>query len=120
MRVLVCGSRDFDDWPTMLWFCRTFLNGDVLIAGGARGADTLARKAVVALGMAVAVQEFPADWDQHGKAAGPIRNQPMLDEGQPDLVVAFLSKPLAESRGTADMVRRAKAAGVPTYIVGEA
>lgn len=47
----------------------------------------------------------------NGKAAGPIRNQRMLDEGKPDLVVAFPG-----GRGTADMVRRAKAAGVPVRL----
>ena len=104
----------------MLWFCRTLLNGDVLIEGGAKGADRLARKAVEALGYAVEVLEFLADWDQYGKAAGHIRNERMLDEGKPDVVVAFLSKPLAESKGTANMVRLAKGAGVPTYLVGAA
>jgi hypothetical protein len=40
----------------------------------------------------------------------------MLDEGKPDVVWAFVDKPLAESRGTADMVRRAKKAGVPVFV----
>lgn len=120
MRVLVCGSRDFDDRELMLWFCGTFRNGDVLIEGGARGADRLARQAVEALGFDVRIREFPADWERHGKAAGPIRNQQMLDEGKPDVVVAFVSKPLVESRGTADMVRRAKSTGYRVYVVSAA
>jgi len=48
-----------------------------------------------------------AKWSKHGRAAGPIRNQEMIDECKPDLVVAFPG-----GRGTADMVRRAKAAGI--------
>jgi hypothetical protein len=48
-----------------------------------------------------------ADWEKLGRSAGPIRNQAMLDEGRPDLVVAFPGH-----HGTADMVRRARAAGV--------
>lgn len=120
MRVLICGSRDFVDRPTMLYFARTFLNGDVLIEGGAKGADTLARRCVEALGMQVRVLEYPADWETYGKAAGPIRNQIMLDQGRPDIVLAFPTKPLDESKGTADMVRRAKTAGIPTYVVGKA
>lgn len=55
----------------------------------------------------VPVRVFKADWDKHGKAAGPIRNQQMLDEGKPDLVLAF-----AGGKGTDDMCRRARAAGV--------
>jgi hypothetical protein len=39
--------------------------------------------------------------------AGPIRKQQMLDEGKPDLVVAFPG-----GRGTAHMVRIARAAGI--------
>jgi hypothetical protein len=41
----------------------------------------------------------------------------MLREGRPDLVVAFTVGPLAESRGTADMVRRAREAGVPIHLI---
>jgi hypothetical protein len=51
---------------------------------------------------------FPADWEKYGKAAGPIRNQQILVEGKPDLVVAFQG-----GRGTANMVSRAQQAGVP-------
>lgn len=77
-----------------------------MIAGGARGADTMARH--LAHAWNVRFRAFAADWKTHGRAAGPIRNQRMLDEGKPDLVVAFPG-----GRGTADMVRRARAAGVP-------
>src|SRR6266536_1924225 len=65
----------------------------------------------------VELRVYPAQWDQHGKAAGPRRNQLMLEGGKPDVVWCFISRPLDESRGTADMVRRARAAGVPTYVV---
>ena len=46
-----------------------------------------------------------ADWEKLGRKGGPIRNQLMLDEGRPDLVVAFPGR-----RGAADMVRRARTA----------
>jgi len=48
-----------------------------------------------------------ANWAELGRKAGPIRNQQMLDEGKPNLVVAFPG-----GRGTADIVRRARAAGI--------
>lgn len=49
----------------------------------------------------------PADWDRHGPRAGFIRNQLMLDKHRPTHVVAFPGGP-----GTADMVYRAKSAGL--------
>lgn len=120
MRVLVCGGRDYDDRESFVRGMNehvgkrsihyveddNWLPSDIhIIAGGARGADTMA------IDWAVAnwcdFTEYPAEWDKHGKAAGHIRNQRMLDEGKPDLVVAFPG-----GRGTADMVRRARQAGV--------
>ncbi len=109
MRVLVCGGRCFDDEALV----QATLNGlgvTHIIEGGASGADTLAwRWARANLGGGSEhISQFKARWDVHGKAAGPIRNQEMLDEGKPDLVVAFDG-----GRGTADMVRRAERAGIP-------
>lgn len=75
-----------------------------VISGKARGVDT------AAIDWACVnwcqFREYPADWNKHGKAAGPIRNRQMLDEGKPDLVVAFPG-----GKGTADMVKVAKARG---------
>lgn len=76
-----------------------------LIQGGARGADRSA--AECARGLGIKVVTVPADWRTHGKAAGPIRNQRMIDDFKPDLVLAFPG-----GRGTADMVSRARAAGI--------
>ncbi len=78
---------------------------DLIIQGGARGADHLA--AQWAASRDVDCITVPARWDMHGKGAGPIRNQYMIDCYAPDLVVA-----LPGGRGTADMVSRAKAAGI--------
>lgn len=120
MKVLVCGGRDYDNHDA---FQRAMLEhvgkrsqyyaeddnwlpSDIhIIAGGAGGADTMAIDWAVVNWCGFT--EYPADWKTHGKAAGPIRNQQMLDEGRPDLVVAFPG-----GRGTADMVARARKAGV--------
>lgn len=110
MRVLVCGGRDYNDWDV---FCNVLdhFQPDEIISGMARGADTLA--VTYASRFKIPLLAFPANWDAHGRSAGPIRNQQMLDEGKPDLVVAFPG-----GRGTADMVRRARKAGVA--VVGPA
>jgi hypothetical protein len=60
----------------------------------------------------VPVVRYPADWARHGNAAGLVRNQQMLDDGKPDLAVAFPG-----GKGTADMVRRARKAGIPIKII---
>lgn len=120
MRVLVCGGRDFTDFIKLTNVLEGILNevweeDDLIpitiIQGGAIGADFLAKVfATNTYGhnMYIFHKEFKADWKKYGNAAGPIRNQQMLDEGKPDLVVAFKG-----GNGTTDMINRAKKAGVP-------
>jgi hypothetical protein len=121
MRVLVCGSRSFAD-EQFLWDVLGGMKNShcvsVVITGMARGADTQAVQWANANG--VTLHEYPADWKKHGKKAGVLRNQLMLDECEPDVVLAFVDKPLEESKGTADMVRRATRANVPTYVLQRA
>jgi hypothetical protein len=59
---------------------------------------------------------FKADWSTYGKAARPIRNQQMLDEGHPNLVVAF-HYALDKSKGTLDMVSRARKAEINVIVI---
>jgi predicted Rossmann-fold nucleotide-binding protein len=108
MRVLVCGGRAFEDRQALnetLSRLREERGFSLVIAGGARGADTFAKEWAKAVGLPCDV--YKADWEGLGRKAGPIRNQRMLDEGKPDLVVAFPG-----GKGTADMARRARAAGI--------
>jgi hypothetical protein len=63
--------------------------------------------------------EYPAQWHKYGRAAGPIRNQQMLAEGKPDLVLAFHDD-IDGSRGTKDMVNRARRAGVKVEVISHA
>src|SRR5579859_2995368 len=103
MKVLVCGGRDFENW-WLLSAEMTRLLGeqkiDAIIHGGAKGADTMAGEFANGAGIQEIV--FKADWKKYGRRAGPMRNQQMIDEGKPDLAVAFPG-----GRGTADMVTRA-------------
>lgn len=142
--VLVCGGRNFSDLRGNWWgfpslserkkqynFVHETLdrltrenkwpvdNGEYdgfhfptwkLITGGARGVDSTAIDYAIVNWMPF--QEFIADWDNHGRAAGPIRNKKMLDEGRPDVVVAFPG-----DKGTANMIKQAKKAGVPVIEV---
>lgn len=112
MIVLVCGGRDFNDALTL----GSWLGGihkqhgiTLLIEGGAEGADFMARE--FAEWQGIPVKTYPADWEKHGRSAGPIRNRRMLVEGKPDLVVAFEG-----GKGTANMVDQAQKAGVRVLI----
>ena len=116
MKVLVCGSRDMP-WEQQNLVLDTLrgltIKPTLIIEGGARGADQIAK--VIAIFMGIPVQEFPADWKTYGKKAGHIRNQQMLDQN-PDLVIAF--HPAADiTPGTRDMVTRAQAKGTPVMTV---
>ena len=80
----------------------------LLIHGGCSGADKLS--AEWADGLDIPTRAYPAEWDKFGSAAGPLRNQEMIDYEKPDALVAFPG-----GRGTADMVARAKVAGIPVW-----
>jgi hypothetical protein len=78
---------------------------DHLIEGGARGADLHAR--TWARDRGVSRETYEADWENHGTFAGPMRNRRMLDEGKPDLVIAFPG-----GKGTRNMLKQARDRGV--------
>jgi hypothetical protein len=77
----------------------------LVITGGARGADSMAHEWAVSRGIPTEV--YMAEWGRLGRKAGPIRNQRMLQQGRPDLVIAFPG-----GRGTANMIGQANAAGL--------
>jgi hypothetical protein len=109
--LIVCGGRDYEDSRT-IWRTLDEVRWKRGIAkikhGGCRtGADAIAHGWAEKYGIPVEV--FDADWEAHGKAAGPMRNQKMADSGA-DGCIAFPG-----GRGTADMIRRAEAAGIPVW-----
>ena len=118
MRVLICGGRDMDRSACFNWLERNLLDYlceatgcytisvSHIIQGGARGADEGAKD--WAKSENIPCLEFKADWKSHGKAAGPIRNRKMIQEGRPDFVVA-----LPGGKGTANMVNQAYSEGLP-------
>lgn len=113
-RVLVCGGREYADQVRLGRILDAALAGAqsagkdlVIIHGNARGADLLADQ--YAREKSLRVIPFPADWDNHGKRAGYIRNKQMLDEGKPHAVIAFPG-----GIGTRMMVGLAKRYNIPT------
>lgn len=112
MRVLVCGSRHYRDQERINRELSVIGNISEIVHGGARGADTCAE--TFARDRGLPYSRFDANWELYGRAAGPIRNRRMLEEGKPDLVVAFLAP---HSRGTKNMIEQAEKAGVPVKVV---
>jgi hypothetical protein len=117
MRLLVCGGRDFSDVQLAhekitKAIGTIFMTPPTIIHGGAKGADAIAGEYAKINGFPCEV--YPADWNAHGRAAGPIRNRQMIVEGRPDAVLA-----LHGGRGTQNMVKQARAAGIVVYIVNK-
>ena len=113
MRVLVYGGRDFDDWRLLdhaLSQVHAAWPISCVIQGEAKGADFLGR--VWAKYVGIPFESYPADWKTHGRAAGHIRNQQMLDQGSPQYAVGFPG-----GAGTADMTRRLHDAGVRVWVI---
>jgi hypothetical protein len=113
-RVIICGGRDFSN-SVLLFKTMDVLHAEHqfrdMMQGGARGADAMSRL-WAKTHPEIVRWVSPAQWELHGKAAGPIRNSRML-EWKPDLVVAFPTG----GPGTADMIKQARAAGVEVIII---
>ena len=106
MRILVCGSHVKADRALIRRKLESYYDANlVIIHGDAAGVDSEA--GAWARARRVARIEVPAQWDLHGKAAGPIRNARMLREFEPDMVIGFPG-----GVGTDDMCGKAFAAGI--------
>lgn len=114
MRILVTGGRDFTDADALAMALDAVHRKrgiTLLIEGGARGADRLARAWAISRKVPYVTEE--AEWAKYGRAvAGKLRNGVMLAKHKPDAVVAFPG-----GSGTADMIAKAEAAGVPVWRV---
>ena len=121
MIIVVTGSRGFKD-RFLVYQALTALSltgeNHTLYHGGCRGVDQWAEEQARDLGWFTAC--FEADWFNAGKAAGPIRNQKMIDHAQRKqearekvLVLAFWD---GKSRGTWDTIKKSIAAGLPVDV----
>lgn len=100
MKVIIAGSRGFNDYELLKKVCDEHLVGIdefVIISGTARGADKLGEDYAIERGQSIL--RFPADWDKYGKSAGYKRNEEMAQVA--DMLIAFWD---GESRGTKHMI----------------
>lgn len=123
MRVLIYGGRDWND-QTALDGALDHLHAEhhftAVINGGQVSRDKATgelfgadwQAAVWAQAHGIPVTYFYPNWQAEGRAAGPIRNARMLNEGRPELGVEFPG-----GRGTSDMRRKLLAAGIQVATV---
>lgn len=113
MHVIIAGGRDFVDSNRMgevLDRLFSLNKPDSIICGMANGADKLGWEYARSRG--IAIQEFPANWDDHGKAAGPIRNRKMAEVATH--LVAFWD---GRSAGTKHMISVAEKMGLQIRVI---
>lgn len=113
-KVIVAGSRTFNDYNFLKEKLDFLLDGYAsetieIVYGGAAGADSLAWE--YAKEKNLAAMCFTADWDKHGKAAGPLRNKRMAEYA--DACVVFI---INNSRGSQSMIKEAKLAGLKLIV----
>jgi hypothetical protein len=117
MKVIVAGGRDFGDQKRFdfemnrIWKNECF-SGPCLeiVSGGATGADSMGEEWAKKNGCPVKL--FPADWNTHGTAAGPIRNKQMAEYA--DGLIAFWDR---KSKGTKNMIDTAISHGLPVVVI---
>lgn len=118
------GSRNWDDDTPVHLIIRGLKNYQdeteneiVILEGDYSGLDKMA--GFIARAKGLTVKPYPADWNNLGKKAGPIRNRKMLKEAENlSMVIGFTDDPpTTKKSGTWDMLRAAEAAGVTSYCV---
>lgn len=113
--VAITGGRGHQVTPAELqafWFCFDRLGGDALLHGDARGVDRDVAAAARRKRPALVITTYPANWQLHGKGAGPIRNLTMVTACR--FLIAFPG-----GRGTENAVETAQRLGRPVHLVEE-
>lgn len=101
-KVIIAGGRHYHDYARVKKEAMQFLaeqnwQDAIIVSGGASGVDALGERFAREQGFAI--EQHPADWQKHGRAAGPIRNRDMAEAA--DALLAFWD---GASRGTKSMI----------------
>lgn len=116
VKLIIAGSRDFNDYKLLCDSVEKIIQKDYpnhklsIVSGMAKGADSLGYLYAESKGLNI--HKFPADWNKHGMAAGPIRNKEMGDFA--DALLAFWD---GQSKGTKHMINYINSLGKPGYVV---
>lgn len=115
-RVIIAGGRNFNDYTLLKVKCDKILASKaskcriIILSGAARGADSLGEQ--YAREHDYTIEQYPADWNTLGKAAGMIRNGQMANSA--DALIAFWD---GQSHGTRGMINLAKKKGLLVRVI---
>ena len=115
-KVIIARDRHFNDYELLKEKCNYYLQRKlqesrvVIISGHATGADALGERYAQERGLSL--DAHPADWNKHGRAAGPIRNAEMAEAA--DTLIAFWN---GASRGTKNIIDTAKSKGLKVVVI---
>lgn len=117
MKLAVVGSRTFLDRLTVFFYLQEYYKvfGDnlELVSGGCpRGPDYFAEEFASLSNIPIKI--FPANWNEHGKAAGFIRNSDIANYA--DEVIAFWDR---KSKGTLDTIKKAEKQNKQVIIIDD-
>jgi len=114
MKTIIAGGRDFKDYYLLKKRVDYYREhkGQItkIVSGGANGADELGER--YATEYNIPLEIFLADWDKHGRAAGPIRNRQMAEYA--DVLIAVWD---GQSKGTKNMIDQMNKLKKPVYII---
>jgi hypothetical protein len=111
MRVVIAGSRKIKDYDFVEFAIKKAnIHISEVVSGGANGVDSLGEE--WAQKHDVKIKKFPADWDTHGKSAGPIRNAEMADYCHAAIIVWD-----GTSQGTFNMIENMRRRKKPYYLL---
>ena len=126
LRVIIAGSRDFDDFPKLMNSCidilfkiteqHSDLNKIRIVSDTARGADRQGEQYAKIAGYGVS--RFPADWDTFGESCWLCKKSQMakyaIADGNYGVLIAFWD---GKSKGIKHMIDIAKKNGLEVHIV---
>lgn len=117
-KILVCGSKHWDNYAVMRFRLSNINTRCTLIHGDAKGADRMAADIWTRIFKAGSIA-YPVDWEQFKRAAGSLRNTLMLtDNPEIELLIAFHND-LSMSKNTKDIVKKALKFQIPVEVIRE-
>jgi hypothetical protein len=110
MITIIAGGRDIHDYELLLDAIEEApFDITTVVSGGAKGVDAMGER--FAEDMNLSLKIFNADWQTHGRAAGPIRNRKMAENAE-----ALIALWDGKSRGTKNMIETATKHGLLVYV----